>query len=304
VFNEVTANDYHGPPRWLNEGIATFLSEGYGAIDQLTVTGAAANGTLIPLDGLAGFFPSPQEQFNLAYAESVSAVDFFTQRYGEQALWDLVRSYASGQSDDDAFVSATGADVAAFNADWFGHLGAQVRAPFGPQPAPPGPVPDSWQVDASPSAAPGSPDPSVPAGSQQPQSSRNPARSVAPARPPSPAAGGGAGLFTGIAFGTLALVLVIAIVFVIQFSRRRRPYAPVPPQPWEAAQPWQTGPPLPPPQPYPPYEPYQPSQPVWGYRPEPEPPAQQQKPPQPRYPAEPPAAPPIPESRESEPDDR
>ena len=116
----------------------------------------------MPLDGLAGFFPSPDHLFSLAYSESVSAVDFFIKRYTEQALWDLVRSYADGQSDDDAFTSATGVDVAAFNADWFGYLGAQVPQPFGPQPAPPGPVPDSWQVDPPPSIAPASPGPSVP----------------------------------------------------------------------------------------------------------------------------------------------
>ena len=29
VFNENTDNPYHEPPRWLNEGIAVYLSEGY-----------------------------------------------------------------------------------------------------------------------------------------------------------------------------------------------------------------------------------------------------------------------------------
>ena len=273
VFNEVTDNPYHNPPRWLNEGIATYLSEGYTAFDQLTVTSAASNGTLIPLDGLAGFFPSPVDLFSLAYSESVSAVDFFTQRYTEQALWDLVRSYATGQSDDDAFISATGGDVAAFNADWFGYLGAQVPAPFGPQPAPPGPVPDSWDVEPPPSTAPTSPAPSRPAATALPQPSRNPARSVPPARPPVGGGGGSGPVFTGIAFGTLALVFVIGLVLVIQFSRRRRPYEELPPPPWQTnAPPWQQPPYQPPGQPnQSPYQPYQPPYPT-----------------QPPYPAQPP----------------
>lgn len=286
VFNEVTDNPYHGPPRWLNEGIAVYLSEGYGVLDQLAVTGAAANGSLIPLEGLAGFFPSPVDQFSLAYSESVSAVDFFIKRYGEQALWDLVRSYADGQSDDDAFINATGADVAVFNSDWFGYLGAQVPVPFGPQPAPPGPVPSSWQVEPTPSSG---PDPSAPAASPRPQASRAPARSVPPARPP--AGGGGSGaLFTGIAFGTLAFVLVIALVLVVQISRRRRPYEPVPPPPWQTS---------PPPWQQPPYQPYQ-QPPAYPLPPTyPPPPPYPSTPPYPPNPDTPPPEPPPtpPESR-------
>ena len=43
-----------------------------------------------------------------------------------ETLWDLVGSYAEGLSDDDAFIAATGADVAAFNAAWFESLGLNV----------------------------------------------------------------------------------------------------------------------------------------------------------------------------------
>ena len=29
VFNTAVDNPYHGPPRWLNEGLAVYLSRGY-----------------------------------------------------------------------------------------------------------------------------------------------------------------------------------------------------------------------------------------------------------------------------------
>ena len=97
-----------------------------------------ANKTLIPLDGLAGLFPSVQSEFYLAYGESVAAVDFFIRTYGEQKFWELVKSYANGVSDDEAFTAATGADVEAFNAAWFSVAGPDaagtrsVRSPARP----------------------------------------------------------------------------------------------------------------------------------------------------------------------------
>ena len=219
VFNEATDNLYHGPPRWLNEGIAVYLSEGYGAGDQVAVAAAASTGSLIPLPGLAGFFPSPEDQFVLAYAESVSAVDYFIKTYGEQTLWDLVRSYAQGQSDDDAFTTATGTDMAAFNAAWMGSLGAEVPQPRGPQPAPPGPVPSSWSVEAPASAAPASPAATTPMGSPRP-------------RPSPTSAGDGTGtgpnraLITGVAVGVVVLIAVVGLVLLIE--RRPRRVAPPP----------------------------------------------------------------------------
>lgn len=146
VFDETTSNAFHSPPRWLNEGIAVYLSEGYSSRWTGTISTAAKNDDMIPLQGLAGYFPSPPDQFQLAYGESVSAVDYFIRTYGDQKLWDLVRSYSLGLSDDDAFRNATGSDVAAFNAAWTESLGTSVREPVGPQPAPPGPIPPGWTV--------------------------------------------------------------------------------------------------------------------------------------------------------------
>ena len=43
--------------------------------------GAAADGTLIPLDGLIGQFPTTADRFRQGYAESVSAVDYIVRTY-------------------------------------------------------------------------------------------------------------------------------------------------------------------------------------------------------------------------------
>ncbi len=40
VFNTATENPFHSPPRWLNEGLAVYLSEGYTAAWRSTVAAA------------------------------------------------------------------------------------------------------------------------------------------------------------------------------------------------------------------------------------------------------------------------
>ncbi len=144
VFQTAVDNPYHDPPHWLNEGLAVYLSAGYQDSDRQQVEGAAKAGTIIPLDGLAGAFPTEGSRFFLAYAESVSAVDRIVRVSGRGALVKLIRSYANGVSDDEAFQAALGTDVAGFQAAWLAELGAKAPARVGPRPAPAGPLPAGW----------------------------------------------------------------------------------------------------------------------------------------------------------------
>jgi hypothetical protein len=87
----------------------------------------------------------------LAYSESVSAVDFLIRTHGQDALVSLIRSYADGRTDDEAFQAAIGIDVTAFGDAWLADLGAVAPTRHGPRPAPDGPVPADW------AGAPGTP---------------------------------------------------------------------------------------------------------------------------------------------------
>ena len=144
VFGAAVKNPDHFPPRWLNEGLAVYLSQGFDAGDRSAVANAARAGTLEPLTGLGGQFPTSADAFSLAYAESVSAVDFFIRTHGQDALVALIRSYADGRTDDEAFTAAIGQDVAGFDAAWLADLGAAAPQRAGPCPAPAGPVPLGW----------------------------------------------------------------------------------------------------------------------------------------------------------------
>lgn len=165
VFDSAVRNAYSYPPRWLNEGIAVYLSQGYDASDRSAVRSAAGDGSLMPLRALSSQFPTTQARFYLAYSESVAATSYLVDTYGRDAMVKLVRSYAGGVSDDEAFTAALGVDVAGFEAAWLASIGAATPQPFGPQPAPAGPVPQAW---GGPAATPGT----APDGSAEP--SRDP----------------------------------------------------------------------------------------------------------------------------------
>ena len=152
VFNTAVLNPYHFPPRWLNEGLAVYLSEGYTSSWRATVEGAIRGRSLISLAGLDGQFPTSADGFRLAYGESVSAVDFFVRTYGKDRLVALIRSYAAGRTDDEAFSAAIRVGVPAFEAAWLADLGATAPTRFGPQPAPTGPLPPGWGGTAASSA--------------------------------------------------------------------------------------------------------------------------------------------------------
>jgi hypothetical protein len=211
VFGAATHNPYHDPPTWLNEGIAVYLSVGYSGYYRSFVDGAAATDTLIPLDGLTGIFPAPEQQFYLAYGEGVAAVDYFVRTYGEQTLWDLVRSYQQGMTDDDAFTAATGSDAAAFNAAWFESLGESVPEPLGPQPAPVGPLPPDWVPGGA------TPGPTLAPGETPP----TPRPTATPRPDQGPGAADGSMRVLTLTLWVIVIALVLAVVGYLLYERNR-----------------------------------------------------------------------------------
>jgi hypothetical protein len=208
VFDSAVKNPYHFPPRWLNEGLAVYLSVGYDASDRSAVESAARDGALIPLDGLAGQFPTQGDRFGLAYAESVSAVDFFVRTYGRDALVQLIRSYADGRTDDEAFSAAIDLDVGAFNDAWLAELRAVPPKRYGPQPAPAGPLPEAW---GGPAVA---PQPAAPS-----------AVTSAAAGQPAPttpieATGDAGAVRTWALIAILAAIVIAAVILVLRDRRR------------------------------------------------------------------------------------
>lgn len=143
VFWDAAHNPYHGTPRWLDEGFAQYISQGYDSSSRQQVTAAVKSGTLSSLLALTDFFPMDSTRIYLAYAEAVSAVDFMVRKYGQPAILKLVQAYGGGDSDDEAFTAALGVDVKGFDMAWETEIGA-TPTKYGPQPAPTGPLPPGW----------------------------------------------------------------------------------------------------------------------------------------------------------------
>ncbi len=210
VFDTAVHNAYHFPPRWLNEGLAVYESEGYGPQDRGDVEAAANDGEIMPLTALTGQFPTSGDRFRLAYSESVSGVDYLVRTFGKDALVGLITSYKDGRTDDEAFQAAIGQTMTAFSDAWLADLDAKVPVKAGPQPAPAGPVPAAWST--GPVTAPGrtaSPDPAVVA----------PGSTGAPVTAPdAPDEGSNGSTFVIVIFLIGAVIIVGSIVI----ARRRR----------------------------------------------------------------------------------
>jgi len=210
VFDTASKNPYHFPPRWLNEGLAVYLSEGNDVEYRHSVDDAVSDNSIIPLDGIAGQFPRTFERFFLAYAESVSAVDYLIRTYERDALVQLIRSYAEGRTDDEAFRDALGVDVEQFSEAWLTEIGATSPERFGPQPAPVGPQPPGWGEGGA------APLPGAPVGSAEP----GPGASGQPAPPGSVASPEPADRPLRLAILLVVILVGGAVVLGIALSRR------------------------------------------------------------------------------------
>jgi len=212
VFDTAVENPYRFPPRWFNEGLAVYLSEGYGPGDRNAVADAVDSGDLLPLTALTGQFPTAFEKTALAYSESVSAIDHLVRISDRDTLLRLIASYRDGLTDDEAFTRALGVDLAAFQASWLDELGAEEPQPYGPVPNPPGPVPPGWDapVEGQPTAVPGA----------TPGAATTRPGATPVASSPGDGAGSGRGADGGLVLAAVAAVVVVVLVGLLLARRR------------------------------------------------------------------------------------
>ncbi len=122
----------------------------------------------------------------------------------------LVRSYADGRTDDEAFETAIGMDVAAFNDAWLADIGAALPQTYGPQPAPPGPRPSDW----------GAPPPPLSGATSEPQSG---ATSPPTTPRPDPTSADAQGVRQVLLLTLAALTALGIVLLVVIRARPRRP---------------------------------------------------------------------------------
>lgn len=101
-------------PRWLDEGLAMYVSAEWGWGDNLAVSWAVVLGSDIPLSDIERLNRFEGNRVRVAYSESYLAFKYFIDTYGVSGLDILLSNIRSGHSYDYAFIAATGADYDAF----------------------------------------------------------------------------------------------------------------------------------------------------------------------------------------------
>jgi hypothetical protein len=123
-FYQVTEHPLSIAPSWLNEGLAQYNEFGENQSSIELAKRAISEGDYIPLTALTGSFGYDAEKVHLAYAESVSAVTYLVEAYGNANMAALFAAYRDGLPDQQAFKAAMGISLNDFEQDWLAWMGA------------------------------------------------------------------------------------------------------------------------------------------------------------------------------------
>jgi Flp pilus assembly protein TadD len=126
-------------PRWLTEGISVFeeyrRNPAWGREITLEFAAALARGKTFGVKGLPEAFKNP-ENFSLAYFEASLVVEHLTNLNGDAGLRTLLKAYADGATEAEAFTQAFGKDLdtvetsyKAFIEQRYGALRDAMKAP-------------------------------------------------------------------------------------------------------------------------------------------------------------------------------
>jgi hypothetical protein len=113
-------------PKWLDEGLAQWASEGIGEIitehKKSSLNEAVLAGRIIPMRAISDFFPGDRESLTLAYDQSESLVTYMIDRYGLEGILDILKSVKEGETWDDAVRSALGVSFLDLEDGWHHYL--------------------------------------------------------------------------------------------------------------------------------------------------------------------------------------
>lgn len=121
----------HQLPRWFSEGLSVYEEWNTGPLPDrelsLDVLAAIKRGQLLPLANLdQGFVrPSYSGQVQVSYMQAGLVCDFIAQRWGHDALVNMLKAFAQRQSTAQALESALGDDSETFDEQFMIHLQEQ-----------------------------------------------------------------------------------------------------------------------------------------------------------------------------------
>jgi len=117
-------------PRWFNEGIAQWTSDGIAEIivgeRKNLLRQAVLSKRLIPLAALTRAFPEDQHSLVLAYEQSRSVIGFLSAEYGPDAVVQTLKHIESGCDIECALQKGVGLTLPLFEEKWHASLKRKV----------------------------------------------------------------------------------------------------------------------------------------------------------------------------------
>ena len=126
VFRDATANPFHEPANWFNEGVAVWSEQQSASGHEGAVRSAADAGTLLAFDGISESFPIGDQGARLAYDEGATMVQMIIDTYGRSAIAAIAAAYREGAGDAEALEAGTGVTVDQLYDTYFASFGAAV----------------------------------------------------------------------------------------------------------------------------------------------------------------------------------
>jgi len=113
-------------PKWLDEGIAQWVSGGIIEImrtrKETRLTQATLGRKIIPVRALAERFPGDRESLFLAYEESKSLVTYIIDKHGIEGILSILGHLKGGHDWEDAVYKGLSVSFEELEADWLYHL--------------------------------------------------------------------------------------------------------------------------------------------------------------------------------------
>ncbi|MBE0479394.1 MAG: peptidase MA domain-containing protein [Dehalococcoidia bacterium] len=129
ITYQMTSNPYGDIPSWLNEGISMYAEGNLDPSFTAVLDDSISRDKLFSVQSLAGNFPAGTREALLAYAQSYSLVSFLLEEYGREKMSELLGTFQSGATYDEALLSTYGFDIAGLEKEWRSSIGADAADP-------------------------------------------------------------------------------------------------------------------------------------------------------------------------------
>jgi len=114
---------YHiQPPRWLDEGMAMFISSEWGWGENINMTRAVIFNSMVPLREIEELNTFSEGRAQIAYSESYLAVKYLLDSYGRESFNLFLDELKKNRPVDQALMTAIGSGYDGFEKEYFEYL--------------------------------------------------------------------------------------------------------------------------------------------------------------------------------------